>query len=142
LIVVVVATFTGGAAGAVKGVDLAGTWSCCGAGGAGEQDFVITAGTGSLSGAGLTPGGAEYAKITGSVSGSSVRIVTTYTTTAGYVATFTGTVSADGNTMSGSWVSNQHQSGTWTATRAGGAPGTSRRRGGQRLRVPVESEHG
>ena len=115
----------GGAAGAVKSVDLTGTWTCCGAGGAGAQDFVITAGTGSISGIGKAPGGGEFATITGSLSGNSVTIVTTYTTDKGYVATFTGTVSADGSTMSGTWVSNQQQSGTWTATRIGAAPGTT-----------------
>ncbi len=115
----------GGSAGAVKAVDLTGTWTCCGGGGAGAQDFVITTGTGSISGIGNAPGGGEFATITGSLSGNSVTIVTTYTTDIGYVATFTGTVSADGTTMSGTWVSNQQQSGTWTATRVGGAPPTT-----------------
>ena len=84
---------------------------------------MIKAGSGSISGEGVN-GGRVFATLSGAVSGDSVRIVTTYTSfDPGYVATFTGTISPDGSTMSGSWESNQNQSGTWTATRAGGSPG-------------------
>lgn len=105
-------------ASAAGGTDITGTWTCCGAGGAGAQQWVITDSSGSLSGSGLE-GTSVFATISGSVSGNSVTIVTTYTQDVGYVATFVGTVSADGTTMSGSWTSNQHQSGTWTATAPG-----------------------
>lgn len=99
---------------------ITGTWDCCGAGGAAEQDFVITDSGGSLSGKGVLPGGTTFAVISGSLTGTSVTIVTTYEASfaAGYVATFVGTVS--GETMSGSWTSNEGQSGTWTAMLAAG----------------------
>ena len=105
-------------ASAAGGTDITGTWTCCGAGGAGAQQWVITDSSGRPSGSGLE-GTSVFATISGSVSGNSVTIVTTYTQDVGYVATFVGTVSADGTTMSGSWTSNQHQSGTWTATAPG-----------------------
>lgn len=102
-------------------VSIAGTWDCCGAGGAGAQVFDITTGTGAISGKGLTPpDDTVFSKITGSLTGDKVKIVTTYTVDKGYVATFIGTVAADGRTMSGSWTSNEDQSGTWTATLASG----------------------
>lgn len=112
-------------AGALASVNITGTWDCCGEGGAGAQDFQITDSGGSLSGHGLEPGGSTFAVITGSVSGNSVTIVTTYEASfdAGYVATFTGSVAASGTSMSGSWQSNAAQSGTWTATLSG-APAT------------------
>ncbi len=112
--------------GAHASVDISGTWNCCGAGGAAAQNFQISDSGGSLSGRGLIPGGSSFAVITGSVSGSSVTIVTTYEASfdAGYVATFVGTISG-GATMSGTWSSNAGQSGTWTATLEGGAPPTS-----------------
>jgi len=97
---------------------LAGTWKCCGAGGAAAQDFVITSGSDSLHGTAKLPGGRVFAVITGSRVGTHVRIVTTYNSFApGYVATFVGGISASGRAMSGKWTSNAHQSGTWTATR-------------------------
>jgi hypothetical protein len=107
--------------GALASANISGTWNCCGEGGAAAQDFQITDSGGSLSGHGLEPGGSSFAVITGSVSGSSVTIVTTYEASfdAGYVATFTGTVAASGTSMSGSWQSNAGQSGTWTATLSG-----------------------
>ena len=119
-------------AGAAGGIS--GTWDCCGGGGAGAQDFIITDNGGSLSGEGVEPGGSPFAVISGHVSGTSVTIVTTYDPSfdAGYVATFIGTVS--GETMSGTWTSNADQSGTWTATLVAGtgnptnkpaAPGSS-----------------
>jgi hypothetical protein len=105
---------------------ITGTWECCGEGGAAAQNFVITDNGGSLSGQGLQPGGASFAVISGTQSGSSVTIVTTYEASfaPGYVATFVGTVS--GETMSGSWTSNAGQSGTWTARLAAGT-GTSKK---------------
>ncbi len=103
-----------------RSFNITGTWSCCGAGGAGVQTFDITDDGGSLSGAGLTSGGSQFADITGSASGNHVTIVTTYNDfDPGYVATFVGTISDDGQTISGDWSSNQDQSGTFTATRKG-----------------------
>src|SRR5271157_1630267 len=80
--------------------NISGTWSCCGAGGAGAQNFVIADHGGSLSGKGLEPSGTSFAVITGSVSGDNVSITTTYEASfdAGYVATFVGTIAADGQT--------------------------------------------
>lgn len=67
--------------------------------------------------------------ISGSISGSSVRIVTTYEASfdAGYVATFVGTLEASGQGISGTWTSNEGQSGTWSATLAGAPPTTSKK---------------
>jgi len=104
---------------AQSSVNVTGTWNCCGSGGAATQSWMITqSDSGSLSGSASDQGG-TFATISGSVSGSSVTVVTTYTGSS-YVATFTGTVSGDGGTMSGNWSSNASQSGTWTATLAGG----------------------
>lgn len=103
-----------------QAANVTGRWVCCGSGGAGAQDFDITDSGGSLSGEGLTPDGADFATISGSQSGDSVTIVTTYTAIeAGYVATFVGTVSSSDLSMSGTWTSNRDQSGTWTATSSG-----------------------
>jgi len=97
-------------------VNIAGTWSCCGSGGAAAQTFVITSGTGSLAGSAVNSQGAVFAKITGELSGDTVTIVTTYTSSS-YVATFKGTVSADGQTITGTWsAEGGGQTGTWTAT--------------------------
>ena len=105
-----------GTASASAAPTVTGTWSCCGAGGAGAQTWTITESNGSLSGSG--PG---IGPINGSVSGTSVTIVTgPYTDDPGYEATFVGTISADGETMSGTWKSNANQEGTWTATRTSG----------------------
>jgi len=99
--------------------DLSGRWQCCGAGGASAQDWLIT-GTG---GSGQIPGGGVFASISARLNGDRVTIITTYNQLApGYVATFTGTLSAGGSTMSGSWVSNRNQAGTWTATLVSSSP--------------------
>ncbi len=99
--------------------DLAGTWQCCGAGGAAAQNFVITSGRGALTGSGELPGGQVFSAITGSVGGGAVTIVTTYNAfSPGYVATFVGTLSPDQLTITGSWTSSVGQAGTWTATRS------------------------
>jgi len=102
-------------------VDITGTWDCCGAtGGASPQNFVITKGTGSLAGKAVSPSsGGKFATITGNLSGDKVKIVTTYTSVT-YVATFVGTVSSDGRTMSGTWTGPGGQAGKWKATLASG----------------------
>jgi hypothetical protein len=127
LVCCIVALAAGIAAGAGVGVstvaarssvNITGTWGCCGSGGAATQSWTVTqSGAGSLSGS-ASDGGGPFATISGSVSGSSVTLVTTYTRLS-YVATFTGTVSTDGRTMSGDWSSSASQSGTWTSTLAG-----------------------
>ena len=94
---------------------LAGTWSCCGAGGAGPQTWVITsAGTGSGS------GGGHPWPIQASLSGTSATIITgPYVDLPAYTATFKGTLSATGDSMNGTWSDTYGQSGTFTATGGG-----------------------
>jgi hypothetical protein len=107
-----------GPASASAAPTAAGTWSCCGAGGAAQQTWAITESGGSLSG---TAGDPEpFSPISGKISGTSVEIVTGPYTGSSYSATFTGTIS--GEAMSGTWRSNASQEGTWTATRGSGAP--------------------
>jgi len=113
-----------GSADATGTPTAAGTWSCCGAGGAGLQTWVIKSSGSRLSGGGYD-GSSEFSPISGSVSGTTVTIITgPYITDPGYSATFVGKLSASGTTMSGTWTSNVHQSGTWTATRTAGSPTT------------------
>ena len=124
LLLVFLAVLLPASAGATDGSrtaspDLTGTWACCGGGGAAAQNFVITSGKGALAGKGVLPGGDVFAKITGSVGGDAVTIVTAYNSFApGYVATFVGTLSEDGGTITGTWTSNRGQGGTWTASRS------------------------
>lgn len=92
-----------------------GTWQCCGAGGASPQVFIINGNSGVAD----TPGGGEFATITASFNYPNLQIVTTYVNST-YVATFIGTISADGTTESGTWTSNANQSGTWIATKGSG----------------------
>ena len=104
-------------------LDMRGTWSCCGDGGAGQQDFKITSQNGSsFSGTAAYPnGGGDFSPVSGTISGSNVSLTTGPYYGSSYSATFTGTVGGD--TMSGTWESNAAQSGTWTATRIAGTPG-------------------
>ena len=98
-------------------VDITGNWQCCGDGGATAHTMKITAGTESSQGSAVSTDGTVFATISGQLNGNSATIVETSTIDVGYVATFTGTVSSDGLSMSGGWVSNHSQSGTWSATR-------------------------
>ena len=104
--------------------DLKGRWTCCGPGGAGAQDWDITStslGSGNFSGTGYYPGtNNPFSPISGNVNGASVSLTTGPYIGSSYSATFTGTISADDKTMSGSWTSNAGQNGTWTATRTSG----------------------
>jgi hypothetical protein len=111
--------FGAGALAASRNAKITATWSCCGAGGASPQTWVVKEnGAGALSGTGLTATGSVFATITGRVSGRRVTLVTTYNSfDPGYVATFIGKVAILGRRMTGSWTSNQNQSGTWTAVR-------------------------
>jgi hypothetical protein len=113
-------------AGASTTHDLTGSWDCCGSGGAAAQIFKITSmdlSSGSFSGTATYPSGTAFSPISGTASGNSVSLTTGPYYGSSYSATFTGTISADNNTMSGTWQSNASQSGTWTATRtSGGGP--------------------
>jgi len=95
---------------------LNGTWECCGAGGASQQDFVMNGNSGTAD----FPGGGEFATISDSDNNGQVSITTNYTGSS-YTATFVGTLSADDDSMSGTWTSNAGQSGTWSATRGSAA---------------------
>jgi hypothetical protein len=119
LVLAAVACLAAGAAQARIAGGVAGTWLCCGAGGAAAQNFYITAAKGQLHGTAKLPTGRAFAKITGTFAGRKVKIVTTYLASfsPGYVATFTGTLSANGSKLSGRWKSNAGQGGTWVATR-------------------------
>jgi hypothetical protein len=121
--IVVVAAL--GVAGAVEAanVDIAGSWNCCGSGGAAANVMQITDVGGKLGGKAVSPSGTVFAAISGTVSGSHVTIVDTYNSfDPGYVGTFVGKVSGDGRSMSGTWSSNQGQSGTWSAHVAAAPP--------------------
>ena len=118
VVALVLSLFGGAGAASAEAANLTGTWHCCGGGGAAPQDYFITDSGGGLSGEAQIPGGQVFATISGSVGGSQVTIVTTYNSfSAGYVATLIGTLSEDGNTITGTWTSNRGQSGTFTATR-------------------------
>jgi hypothetical protein len=100
--------------------DLRGTWDCCGAGGAGAQNFVIQSmdlSSGQFSGE-ATQNGVRFSPITGTANGDSVSLTTGPYDGGSYSATFVGTIAAGSRSMSGSWSSNAGQEGTWTATRA------------------------
>ncbi len=104
------------AVAATSHASITGTWSVTGPSPLVAQQWTISESTsGSLSGEGTGSSG-PFATISGSVSGSSVTVVTTYTSVS-YTATFTGTVSADGTTMSGTWSDTNGLSGeSWSAT--------------------------
>jgi hypothetical protein len=123
-VLVVISLVVAPAAHASTTHDLRGTWNCCGAGGAGEQDWTITSmGTSSGHFSGRGAGGGYHFPVSGTASGNSVTLTTgPYDELPSYTATFTGTISGDSSTMSGSWSSNGGQSGTWTATRSGKHP--------------------
>lgn len=92
---------------------LDGTWTCCSAGGASPQLWVIGGNGGVLE----DLSGQPFGTFTISLSGSTVSMHQIYNSSfGGYTADFNGTLSADGRTMSGSWTSNAGQSGTLTAT--------------------------
>jgi hypothetical protein len=105
-----------------QSIDIAGSWSCCGSSSfANAQKFDITDNNGTLGGKASDAQGV-FATISGSVSGDSVRIVTTYTPCRCYVVTFVGTINAANTGMSGT-LSSPNGSGSWTATRIGGGGG-------------------
>jgi PASTA domain len=118
------ALIAAGVGAARTSTSLRGTWSCCGSGGAGAQTWKISsmsASGGSFSGSG--GGGAYTFPITGELVGRSLTLTTgPYIQLPSYSATFKGTLSKSGKTMSGTWTSNESQSGTWTAKLTSGGP--------------------
>jgi hypothetical protein len=129
--VVVLAAALAGAAGfgmsalaAIPHANISGTWSASGNDGMAPQQWAITDSGGTLSGS-ASDGGAPFSPITGTDNNGNVTIVTAYTG-GGYTATFTGTVSGGGTTMSGSWSDTNGISGaTWTATLTSGTGTTT-----------------
>jgi hypothetical protein len=126
--------------------DLTGTWSCCGPGGAGSQTWTITAmdkSSGVFSGTGK--GGCCTFPVKGTATGDSVTLTTgPYEPLTSYTATFTGTLSADSKTLTGSWKDNGAGKGTFTATRptapdpgdpGGGSPDTPTTGGNAKVKV-------
>ena len=77
----------------------------------GPDIFTFTQSENSLSG--TTSQGPQ---ITGTVSGLNINF--SWVGSDGVTYTSTGTVSADGATMSGTWASSNGQSGTWRATKS------------------------
>ena len=70
--------------------------------------------------AGAEAGSAPRWTIDGTANGDSVTLTTDYTGSS-YVATFTGTIGAGTETMSGTWSDTNGQSGTWTGTHTSNA---------------------
>ena len=114
----IVCGLASGALAAGRALVLTGTWSCCGAGGASAQVWVLSEAGGHITGKGVIPStGGVFASITGTVHGRKVTMVDIYNSFApGYIAHFSGTVAPNWRRASGVWSSNAHQSGTWTAT--------------------------
>lgn len=137
------ALIAAGVGAARTSTSLRGTWSCCGSGGAGAQTWKINSMSsgGSFSGSG--GGGAYTFPITGKIVGSSVTLTTgPYAQLPSYSATFKGTVSKSGKTMSGTWTSNESQSGTWTATlTSGGHKPKPGHRGGKKKKKKKKPKH-
>ena len=105
-------------ASAMAATDVRGTWSQvthCTGGWCEGQDFPFTFAIGSQTGSRFS-GGASGWVVAGTVSGRSLR----FTEVSGsYVATFTATLSADGQRFTGSWTDTNSASGTIKATRKG-----------------------
>ena len=108
--------------------DLRGTWDCCADFVAAQQTFDITTmdlSSGKFSGDACTGSPCSpFSPITGTATGNSVTLITgPYLNYPDYSATFTGTISADNNSMSGTWQDTGGRSSSWTATRVGGGGG-------------------
>ena len=96
------------------GVDLTGTWTCCGTGGAPAQTWLLTQTGDDLSGQARRPGGSLLGSITGTIRGADVVIYVVDISTGSAVG-YSGT--ASGSAMSGTWSdANRGTSGTWRAT--------------------------
>lgn len=108
---------------ASRAANITGTWDVTGSVAA-DQTWTFTAGTGALAGEG---GGKSFYTwpMAGNLTGNSVSVVTKYRETS-YTAYFKGTVSADGNTMTGTWSTNPSPApgdSDWKAVRRGSTPG-------------------
>jgi hypothetical protein len=107
------------AAGAATPSDIGGTWNLV-PGSVAAQSWTFSSGSGTLAGEG---GGGPYTwPMEGTNSGGSVQIKTAYRGSS-YTAYFVGTVSSDGETMSGTWSTGGYaaaaaSSSTWVARRA------------------------
>jgi hypothetical protein len=114
----------GPASAAAEGTpNISGTWSCCGTGTAAvPKTWTITDSGGVLSGMASDTSATDYSPLSGSINGTSVTIVEgPYTSVPSYTATFVGTVSANGESMSGTWSDTFGRKGeTWTAMRTSG----------------------
>jgi hypothetical protein len=121
---VVAVAALGPASAAAEGTpNISGTWSCCGTGTAAvPKTWTITDSGGVLSGMASDPSATDYSPLSGSINGTSVTIVEgPYTSVPSYTATFVGTVSANGESMSGTWSDTfGRKEETWTAMRTSG----------------------
>jgi Tol biopolymer transport system component len=80
------------------------------------QYFAFTSISGQLYGvASNTSGGSPFASITGTLSGDSVKVVTTFTPPSTYATTFQGTLSKQNTHLSGTWKNTNKASGKWSA---------------------------
>jgi len=108
---------------AASAADITGTWDVTGSVAA-DQTWTFTAGTGVLAGEG--GGKSSYTwPMAGTLTGNSVYVKTQYREL-NYTAYFKGTVSADGNTMTGTWSTSPSPTPSdsdWTAVRRGSIPG-------------------
>ena len=96
--------------------DLRGTWNVTTASGWVENWTSMNLQTGEFSGRG--GGGGRSWPTSGTATGNQVTFVTgPYDQLRTYRATFTGTIGADGNSMSGTWTDTGGRSGNWTAVR-------------------------
>lgn len=128
LIIAVLVASAGGLTGALSSshvdpaaaatpADITGTWDLV-PGSVAAQSWTFTSGSGALAGEG---GGGPYTwPMEGTNSGGTVQIKTAYRN-AGYTAYFVGTVSSDGETMSGTWSTGGYVAAatgsTWVAHR-------------------------
>jgi hypothetical protein len=116
--------FAPGPVTAQTSFDITGVWDCCGAGGAFPSSWTLTAldqSTGEFSGTGS--GGAYTWPTTGRIEGNSLTITTgPYNELPSYTATWTATLAADGQSMTGSWSDTNGQSGTFTTTKSRSIP--------------------
>ena len=109
------------AAPALAASDLRGTWTAkISLGGSlnNTQYWRLSAGNpaaGTYTGeTATTPAGNAFGTLTATLSGSAFQMTNPYSG-GGYTATFTGTLAADGVSLSGTWTSGPSQTGTWTA---------------------------
>jgi hypothetical protein len=103
--------------------DLQGSWDCCGSGGAAPQTWNIATtdlNSGQVIGSGV--GGSLTFDIRATANGDQITYSASYNELPSYTATWTGTIAANGRSMSGTWSDTNGQSGTWIATRRTAPP--------------------